>query len=278
MPIKIICVVNDIVNQGMGLQSEHGLCVWIETAHGSILFDTGQTAAVFSHNLSLLGLSIPDIHALALSHAHYDHTGGVEKFLSDNPGSPVYGHTDIFRPRYLLRNGEYQFIGFPSAGERLAKQADLRLSDTPAEIIPGVWTTGEITERPEPEGRSAQHYIKTEDGWQPDRYQDDLSLVIDRKEGLAVVCGCCHAGILNTLFHVERMFKRPIITVIGGIHLMSAEESYIDYIINVIKERFDNTFFYLNHCTGDKALKRLMHVFGNRVKFCPAGTIIAISD
>jgi 7,8-dihydropterin-6-yl-methyl-4-(beta-D-ribofuranosyl)aminobenzene 5'-phosphate synthase len=278
MSIKIICVVNDTVNQSMGLQSEHGLSFWIETDQGSILFDTGRTGAVFSHNLSISGLSIPDIRALALSHAHNDHTGGVERLLGENPGIPVYGHTDIFRPRYNFRNGKYQFVGFPSAGERLAKQADLHLSDTPVEIIPGVWTTGEIIERPEPEGRSAQHYIKTEDGWQSDRYKDDLSLIVDKREGLAVVCGCCHAGILNTLFHVERMFKRPIITVIGGIHLMSAEESYIDHVINVIKDRFGDTSFYLNHCTGDKALKRLMSVLGNGIKPCPAGTVINFND
>ncbi len=82
MSTRIICAVNDVVKEDTNLQSEHGLSFWIQTEHGTVLFDTGQTPEVLSHNLKELRLSFQDIDMLALSHAHYDHTGGLEAVLS----------------------------------------------------------------------------------------------------------------------------------------------------------------------------------------------------
>ena len=206
MMVKIICVVNNTSKEDAGLRSEHGLAFWIETRYSNVLFDTGQTAAVLSHNLDVLGLLPQNVDMLALSHAHYDHTGGLEAILSKNTKLTLFAHPDIFRPRYSLRKGEYVSIGLSLARETLAGKVNLSLSESPTEILPGLWTTGEIIERPEQEGRSAHHFIRAGEGWLPDPYRDDLSLVLKTKAGLVVICGCCHAGILNTLFHVERNF------------------------------------------------------------------------
>ena len=111
MTIKITCVVNDTVENGSSLNAEHGLSFWIQTEKGVVLLDTGQTAAVLSHNLKVLNLSPQNIDKLVLSHAHYDHTGGLEAILSRNTDLTLFAHPDIFRPRYSLRQGEYQSIG-----------------------------------------------------------------------------------------------------------------------------------------------------------------------
>ncbi len=271
---KIICVVDNAVKEGTGLQSEHGLSFWIETAYGNVLLDTGQTAAVLSHNLDVLGLSPREVDKLALSHAHYDHTGGLDAVLSKTTALTLFAHPDVFRPRYSLRKGEYQSIGLSLSRETLAARADLSLSDAPAEILPGLWTTGEILERAEPEGRSPHHFIRTGKGWEPDPYRDDMSLVLRTNEGLVVICGCCHAGILNTLFHVERNFEGPITTVIGGTHLVPADDLYLSHVIDVFNGHFRNLSLYLNHCTGKNAFERLAGAFGSRVTACPAGTVI----
>ena len=97
MMVKIICVVNNTSQEDAGLRSEHGLAFWIETRYGNVLFDTGQTAAVLSHNLDVLGLLPRNIDMLALSHAHYDHTGGLEAILSKNTKLTLFAHPDIFR-------------------------------------------------------------------------------------------------------------------------------------------------------------------------------------
>ena len=175
---KIICVVDNATKKDTDLQSEHGLAFWIETEHGIVLFDTGQTVDVLFHNLNELGLSPQDIDMLALSHAHYDHTGGLEAILSRNTKLTLFAHTDIFRPRYSHQKEEYRSIGLALEQSDLSKRIKMKLSDTPAEIAPNLWTTGEIVERPEPVGGSAHLFIRNGADWLPDPYQDDQSLVL----------------------------------------------------------------------------------------------------
>lgn len=147
------------------------------------------------------------IRALALSHGHRDHTGGLAALLERRPGLPVYAHPDVLRERFSRRDAEMRAVGMPiyrspdspqeggmrSIGmtvppEDLRRRADLRLSPQPQEILPGVWTTGEVTDRAEPEGRSPYHFVRGEAGWEPDPYQDDMSLVLETGRGLALLC------------------------------------------------------------------------------------------
>ena len=278
MTTKIICAVNDAVKEGTNLHSEHGLSFWIQKEHETVLLDTGQTPGVLSHNLKELKLSFQDIDMLALSHAHYDHTGGQESVLSNNTTLTLFAHPDIFRPRYSLRQGEYRSIGMAYEQFSLSQRIKLNLSDAPTEIVPNLWTTGEISERPEPVGGSPHLFIRDGADWQPDPYRDDISLVLKTNQGLVVICGCCHAGILNTLFHVERKFKGPILAVLGGLHLLYAEDQYLEHVVQIFEERFPDISFYLNHCTGEKAFKKLVNAFGSRVRACPAGTIVNFND
>jgi 7,8-dihydropterin-6-yl-methyl-4-(beta-D-ribofuranosyl)aminobenzene 5'-phosphate synthase len=275
---KITCVVDNTVRGGSKFWGEHGLAFWIETDQGTVLFDTGQSGVVLSHNLEALGLRFQDMNALALSHAHNDHTGGLSLVLSQYPGLPIYTNTDLPRPRYSLREGEFKSIGLSVPLEELTKQADLHLSDSPIEVLPSLWTTGEIWERPEPEGRSVHHIVPNGDGWVADPYRDDMSLVMDTQEGLVLICGCCHAGLLNTLAHVQRTFQHSIVAILGGSHLVTADEAYLEHIASVLREHYGQLYFYLNHCTGERAYISLVNAFGIRVKPCPVGTIITFNS
>jgi 7,8-dihydropterin-6-yl-methyl-4-(beta-D-ribofuranosyl)aminobenzene 5'-phosphate synthase len=273
---KITCITDNAVQHSSRFWGEHGLSFLIETDNGNILFDTGQTEAVLSHNLGLLGDAPRGTTALVLSHAHLDHTGGLAAALALKPGLPLYASPDLFRPRYAIRGGEYKSIGLSMTRDELAQQADLRLSETPAEIVPGVWMIGEIADRPEPEGRSSRHVVPTESGWQPDPYRDDTSLVVETR-GLTVVCGCCHAGLLNTLARVHQVFQHPIATIIGGTHLVDADAAYLQHVIEVLQNTYGSPRLYLNHCTGEHAHIALTNAFGDQVNPFPAGTTLALS-
>ncbi len=273
---KITCVVDNNAAEKTGLQHEHGLSFWIETEDGKIIFDTGQTSAVFARNLGLLNLKIQDATALALSHAHYDHTGGLEVALTQNEHLKIYAHSDLFQPRYSFREGEYRSIGIAITEEELSSRAELHLSDAPQEILPNLWTTGEIFPRPEAEGRSAHHFIRVDGKWQPDPYRDDLSLVLQTSVGLVVICGCCHAGLLNTLLYVQQHFSGPIISILGGTHLRSAREAALKHVAKTLETRYPDAELYLNHCTGKESHAFLANRFGERVKAFPAGAMLEI--
>jgi len=273
---KITCVTDNAVQHSSRFWGEHGLSFLIETDHGNVLFDTGQTEAVLAHNLGLLGNAPRETTALVLSHAHVDHTGGLAAALALKPGLPLYASPDLFRLRYAIRGGEYKSIGLSMTRDELAQRADLRLCETPAEVVPGVWTTGEITHRPEPEGRSAHHVVPADTGWQPDTYRDDMSLVAET-QGLIVICGCCHAGLLNTLARVHQMFQRPITAIMGGTHLVDADTAYLQHVIEVLQDTYGSPRLYLNHCTGERAYVALANAFGDQVNPFPAGTTLTLS-
>jgi len=278
MADQIICVVDNQAVPGSKLRSEHGLSLWIETKDGVLLFDTGKTKATLRHNLRKLHLSLQDVDCLALSHAHYDHTGGLEMVLSKRYGIKIFTNPDILRPRYALRDGKYQSIGLPLDPTLLVNNADLRLSAQPNQIFPDLWTTGVISKRPEPLGSSPHLLVRDDGAWRQDPYQDDMSLVLKTARGLVLICGCCHAGLLNTLIHVEDNFEGPIRMVIGGTHLVSADDQQLDHVISIIQDRYQGVDLYLNHCTGQKAIKRLSTALGDQVRSCPAGTILTFDD
>lgn len=273
---RITCVIDNHAQEKSSLQAEHGLSFWIETEDGNLLFDTGQTAAALERNLSLLGINLRDARSLALSHAHYDHTGGLAFALEQNPGLSIYANADLRRERYARREGEYVQIGLDVALKLKLQHTDLHLDDEAQEIFPDVWTTGVIARRPHPEGRSAHHFIRAAKAWLPDPYADDLSIVIQHAEGLALLCGCCHAGLLNTLLHVERCFSGQITHILGGTHLKPASAAELDEVVEILRRDYPDTALYLNHCTGDDAQAYLERALGERVLPFPAGAILRL--
>jgi 7,8-dihydropterin-6-yl-methyl-4-(beta-D-ribofuranosyl)aminobenzene 5'-phosphate synthase len=222
----------------------------------------------------LLTKQVSHASALILSHAHNDHTGSLEA-LCRQIRLPLYASPDLFRPRFSLRDGRYTSIGLSLIKEQLGELTDLHLSQTQVEVMPGMWTTGEIRERPEPQGSSPRLFVPDGDGWRPDPYQDDMSLVVETQGGLVLVCGCCHAGLLNTLAHVRRMFQQPISAIVGGTHLLSANVVQLQHVTEVLRDTYGSPRLYLNHCTGEQAFVALAAAFGDLVHICPAGTVLA---
>ncbi|MBN1814967.1 MAG: MBL fold metallo-hydrolase, partial [Anaerolineae bacterium] len=251
---KITCIVDNAVQPGSRLWGEHGLAFLVEIGDGRVLFDTGQSGTVLLHNLAVLGVDPATIDALVISHAHYDHTGGLPALLErTRSGLPFYAHPNLFRERFARHRERPEFIGLPLKREALRAQTALRLSAEPQQILPSVWTTGEIALRPEPVGDSPHHLVRKGEVWVPDLYQDDMALVVEGAAGLVLLCGCCHAGLLNTLSHVQRAFERPIVAIAGGTHLASASPDHLRRVGQTLLEVEAVQRVYLNHCSGQVA-------------------------
>jgi len=271
MSHRLTCLVDNTVHRRSALWGEHGLSFLIETGPARVLFDTGRSGRVLLHNARELDVDLGSITALALSHAHRDHTGGLKAVLKRVGQVPLFAHPDLFRERFSRRARKTRAIGLSVSQKKLARRVELRLSAEPQEVAPGVWTTGEVAPHPEPEGRSASHLIRDGGCLLPDPYWDDMSLVLDTVAGLVVVCGCCHAGLLNTLAHVRRTFGVDITAVAGGGHLLQADEAHLRRVIEVLRELCMSRL-YLNHCAGQQAYVTLAQAFGEMVAPCPVGT------
>lgn len=280
MGVQITCVVDNAVQPGSRLWGEHGLAFLIETKAGRVLFDTGQSGTVLLHNLAALGVAPATIDALAISHAHYDHTGGLLALLEHTrPGLALYAHPDLCRERFARRGERIESIGLPLARETLEARAALHLSATPQQVLPGLWTSGEIAPRPEPVGGSSHHLVREGEDWIPDPYRDDMALVVEVDSGLLLLCGCCHAGLLNTLAHVQRIFGRPVVTIAGGTHLLTANAEHLQRVCKTILEMESVQRIYLNHCSGEGAFQALLLTLGPHiVRSCPAGTRLDLPE
>ncbi len=275
MTATLTCVVED--RPAPPLRHEHGLAIWVATPDGVVLFDTGGSGAVLQHNLRALDCTPTAVDAVALSHAHDDHTGGLPTLLPQLPaGTPLYAHPTLFRQRFSNHGAGPEARGVPITREALAERLALCLSTSPQEVLPGVWTTGEITERPDPEDRSARHTIRRDDAFVADPYSDDLSLVIKTDGGLFLLCGCCHAGLLNTLTHVQKRWDAPIVGVGGGTHLHGAEPETLEATLDALATLPQLEQVWLGHCSGAAFMAAARERFGDRYRACRPGAKVTV--
>ncbi len=269
--MRLTCVVEDHAGRP-DLMAEHGICFLVEANGRAMLWDTGGTGKTLLHNLNTLGLAEAPIEAVALSHSHLDHSGGLEDFVKGKPRLPLYAHPALFMPRFSghpLLHAE----GTMLRQDAIERVADLRLSEEPEEVIPGVYTTGTISPRPYPCGASATLYTLENGALLPDPYADDLSLVLRVGSEIVLLCGCCHAGLRNTVKTVRSHFSEPLRAIVGGTHLHDVTATELEEIVTMLRDE-NEPELYLNHCTGDKAITALRKVFGEIVAPCPGGTVI----
>lgn len=247
---RLTWVVDDVA--ALPLREEHGFAMWIDAPGGQVLLDTAGSGEVLRHNLHSLGLDPRRLDAVVLSHAHDDHTGGLRALTGLlRPGTPVYAHPSLFRQRYSTKSEALETRGLSLSAEELSGSVDLRLSSEPVEVVSGVWTTGAVQPRPDPEGGSPHHFIERDGRLVPDPYSDDLSLVTRvADDQVALICGCCHAGLLNTLTTAQRVCRGSIVAIAGGVHLAGAADAVIAQTVARLASLSSLRTLWLGHCSG----------------------------
>lgn len=210
--------------------SEHGFSLWIEAGGSTLLFDTGRSTA-FAANLLKLEIELSRADMLVLSHGHYDHTGGVAQVLREVPAMKVCMHPGALTQRWSIREGVAKPTDMPNEGKeaiRALNPSQILNATAPMEILPGIRVTGPVPRVSEFEDPGGPFFLDTK-GAVPDPIEDDLSLWIETTEGLVIIAGCCHSGLVNTINHIRAVSgEERIASVVGGLHLSSANEERLE--------------------------------------------------
>lgn len=275
MPDTSILILSDNRSLDDRLAFEHGWSVWIDRGpDGCLLWDTGQTG-IFLDNAGILGVKPATARVVALSHGHYDHSGGLAGLLDAGYAGPVYGHKDVLLRRYSRRgSATFRSIGM-SDGRFAAGIPHFVPVQGRRELLPGVTLVAGIPRLPG-NAMATTNLFRDTAGQVPDDVPDDAFLVIDGKDGPVVVLGCCHAGLANSLAQAKACLGvSRLAAVIGGMHLGGAGPEALRQAVASLRA-FGVARLYPGHCTGQEGLATLREHFPGAVTETGSGLALRL--
>jgi len=229
-PLRLTVLYDNYLHKE-GTTADWGFSCLIEGTEKTILFDTGTKPEILMHNVEALNVDLNKVDLIVISHHHGDHTGGLSAVLERNP------NVTVFFPASFP----------PEFGRRVeCLKAQARTVDAPVEICKHVYLTGEMGTE-----------IK------------EQSLIIYSPEGMIIVTGYSHQGIVNILRRAKEVLDKPIGLVIGGFHLGDKSDAETQEIIAVFKQ-LGVAKCGATHCTGDFQIAMFKKAFGEN--FVPMGT------
>ena len=267
-----VTVVVDNTARNRNLLAEHGLCFWINAGDQQILFDTGQGMAL-QHNARSLGIELAGANAIALSHGHYDHTGGLVEAWTLPDRMPLYLHPTALAVRYRVSGGTTKEVSMPRPVREWVAyhMTSLHYTHQPTEIAPGIWLTGYVPRHHPEEAAEPEPFFLDPNGQQRDSLVDDQALYLVTSTGVIVLLGCAHAGVINTLDYIRDLTGyAPLRAVIGGMHLRAVSTARLVWTVAQL-QRLDPVILVPAHCTGALATEALAAAFGDRCRLCGAG-------
>jgi 7,8-dihydropterin-6-yl-methyl-4-(beta-D-ribofuranosyl)aminobenzene 5'-phosphate synthase len=252
--------------------AEHGFAALVTVHSGdtsaSLLFDTGLSKTGLVHNMDTLGLKPQELRAIVLSHGHADHTQGLSS-LVDRLGKrkmPLVLHPDAFLQRKVVLPDGLELNLPPLERQRLAQDGIEFIEERGPSLLLDdlLLVTGQVPRTTSFEVGLPLHHALIDGSWQPDPYlYDDQAIVVHvRDNGLVVVTGCGHAGVINTVQHAQRLTGvEKTAAVMGGFHLSGAFfEPAIEPTVAALKE-IDPGMIVPAHCTGWKAVHSIAREF-----------------
>ena len=276
MPLKGMEVKNSIL-------AEHGFAAVVTVTSGdgvrSMLFDFGFSEHGAAFNADALGVDLSTIEAMALSHGHLDHVGGLAELTKkmNKEGIELVVHPEAFRGSRSMKIAEGISVKFPPFTREKAREAGVRLveSEKPYPLLDGdIFFLGGIPRVTDFEtGTPNLFYEKDgEETW--DDLSDDTAIVSNVKgRGLVVLSGCAHAGIINTVEYAKGIFGvQEVFVVMGGFHLSGAEmEPVVAATVSSLKE-INPTYVIPTHCTGRNAIMQIEKEMREQFLLNMAGT------
>ena len=268
-----VTILYDAFGESKQLTKDWGFSALVEHHGKRILFDTGNDAAIFEHNVQALGVDLTKLDFVVISHRHADHTTGLRYVLKINPGVTVYvpadggngfGGSDF--PKAFLKDDDslpanMKYFGGTTpehfAWGKLYDTGNFVLVSQTMEVSPGISLVRTVSQK------------------QGTLELPELTLAIKRPNGLLLVDGCSHAGLEAILEAASAVDPRTEI-VFGGLHLVTAPVEEIDVLAENLKTRWKVRKIAPGHCTGELAFARLKKAYGENYLYAGLGTTVAL--
>jgi len=236
---------------------EHGLSLYMEACGKKILFDAGQSGT-FADNAEKLGIDLAQVDFAVLSHGHYDHGGGLNRFLEINKTATVYLRREALGGHY---NGTTKYIGLD---ERLKTSGRLKFAPDVLEISPGITLYGgpmpEFLHPIEPFGLT-----RLEDGkFLPEDFRHEQYLVVEEHGKRFCISGCSHRGVVN----IAARFRPEVF--VGGFHFQKlTDPAKLEQAAGELLSL--PSVYYTGHCTGESQFAFLRSRMGQRLQAISTG-------
>jgi 7,8-dihydropterin-6-yl-methyl-4-(beta-D-ribofuranosyl)aminobenzene 5'-phosphate synthase len=273
--LKVIILSTMLADQGIG---EWGFAALVESDGHRILVDTGARPETVLSNVRELKVDLSDVKEVILTHNHVDHVGGLltlrREYMKRNPSALSVAHVGkgIFYNRPATDGTE----GNPMVALRQEYEGTggkFIEHDQPVELFPGAWLTGPVPRTYPEHNWSVTGKVKTPEGLVEDTIPEDQSLILNTANGLVMVTGCGHAGVINILTFAEREFpKTPVYAVVGGVHLFPATDQQIDWTADKLKG-FGLSYLVGAHCTGIESVYQIRQHLGLPRKSAVVGAV-----
>ena len=258
--MKITSLVDNVCNI-VGVDSQHGLSLYIETKNLNILFDMGQND-LFLKNAKALGVDISNVDVAVISHGHYDHGGGLPYFLEANKKAPVYINKYAFGSHF---NGAEKYIGLDVT---LKENGRLKFVEKCENVDRGVTFSLLENNRLKYDIEPCGLKVKTGTTFCPEKFLHEQYLLIEEDGKKVLFSGCSHKGILNIAY------KYKPDCLVGGFHFSKIED---EDKLKCFAGELDgyNTKYFTGHCTGVNQFKILSEHMKN-IKYLACGESVLL--
>lgn len=252
--LKITTLIDNKSSENHNLDVEHGLAFLIETESAKLLFDFGASDLILA-NADEMNIDLSAVDIAVCSHAHYDHGNGFPSVIKKSPIKRLITGNGFFEPKYGFDGVKYTYLGI-NFDEKFLEDNKIthEVCDGVLEIAKGCYVVEGFERKNSFETIQPRFVKKTSDGFIKDDFSDEVCMVLESEKGLVVAVGCSHPGIINMLESISRRFDKPIYAVLGGTHLVEADEERILNSVDTMK-RMGVEVLGLSHCSGDLVYK-----------------------
>ncbi|MGD1823493.1 MAG: MBL fold metallo-hydrolase [Pleomorphochaeta sp.] len=266
--LEITTLVENSKGEHLSLINEHGISFFIEIDGECILFDVGQTDA-FIKNSILINKNLSKVNHVVLSHGHYDHSGGLKYLVDINKDFNLWLGKGFFNEKYGYQNGAYEYLG-NDFDEKYLINNNLKfkyVNQDIVEIVKDVFIITNFEKTQKDEKINPRFVLRKDEQFVKDEFLDEVLIAIKTDKGIIAILGCSHPGMRNMLETAKRRLNAPLYAVLGGTHLVEADQECFNNSINYLSSG-NIQYVGVSHCTGLNAMKEMSksnsHYFHNR--------------